>query len=244
MKFWTKKSRLLPCLLPLMSLLLLHTGKAAAAESKASAPKCDYAVYQRLPLAKSQYGRDGAVVVMRERSMLSVEQYSPEEPETPCNARLLLVGKNNVPVAAQELERPLAKIAAVQLVGGRPASFALTVDYSSGIGSYSGPATRFFDVIAGSMQWLQAKDNTTGKLQEIRVASTLKTEWQPFPHGRNQDLLEVSCRPRFKDEQDDSFEVTYKRYRFNGRGWLLYSRSEKGLWENEGTFPQESLFPR
>ena len=176
--------------------------------------------------------------------MLSVEQYSPEEPETPCNARLLVVGKNNVAVATQELERPLAKIAAVQLVGGKPASFALTVDYSSGIGSYSGPATRFFDVVAGSMQWLQAKDNTTGKLQDIRVASTLKTEWKPFPHGRNQDLLEVSCRPRFKHEQDDSFEVTYKRYRFNGRDWLLYSRSEKGFWENEGAFPQESLFPR
>ncbi len=223
---------------------LFALADGVAAESKAPAPQCDYAVYQRLSLTKHQHGSDGAVVLMRERSMLAVEQYSPEEPETPCNARLLLVGKNNVPVATQELERPLAKIAAIQLIGGRPASFALTVDYSSGIGSYSGPATRFFDVIAGSMQWLQAQDSTTGKLQEIRVASALKTEWQPFPHGRNQDLLEVSCRPRFNDEQDDSFEVTFKRYRFNGRDWLLYSRSEKGFWENEGAFPQESLFPR
>ncbi len=223
---------------------LLASTDGVAAESKVSAPQCTYAVYQRLPLTKGQHGSDGAVVVMREQSMLAVEQYSPEEPETPCNARLLLVGQNNVPVATQELERPLAKIAAVQLIGGRPASFALTVDYSSGIGSYSGPVTRFFDVIAGRMQWLQAQDSTSGKLQELRVASTLKTEWQPFPHGRNQDLLEVSCRPRFKDEQDDSFEVTYRRYRFNGHDWLLYSRSEKGFWENEGAFPQESLFPR
>lgn len=244
MKYSAAKKWLWPCLLIVTTLMLLPQTDVIAAEGKTSAPKCDYAVYQRLPLIKSQHGSDGAVVVLRERSMLAVEQYSPEEPETPCNARLLLVGRNDVPRAVHELERPLAKIEAVQLVGGKPASFALTVDYSSGIGSYSGPATRFFDVTAGSIRWMQAKDSKTGKLQELRVASTLKTEWKRVPHGRNQDVLEISCRPRFKDEHDDSFETTYRRYRFNGRDWLLYSRSEKGLWENEGAFPDEALFPK
>lgn len=244
MNYFTAKIWLLPCLLILPTLMLLHTGSAIAAESKASAPKCDYVVYQRLPLIKNQHGSDGAVVIMRERSMLAVEQYSPEEPETPCNARLILVGRNDVPRAVHELERPLAKIEAEQLIGGKPASFALTVDYSSGIGSYSGPATRFFDVTAGSIRWMQAKDSKTGKLQELRVASTLKTEWKLVPNGQHQDILEVRCRPAFKGEHDDSFEVTYKRYRFNGHGWVQYSRSEKGFWESEGTFPQATLFPR
>ncbi|SJZ41058.1 hypothetical protein SAMN02745119_00522 [Trichlorobacter thiogenes] len=225
-------------------LVLLHTGTAIAAESAQQHPRCDYVAYQRLPLTKKLHGVDGALVILRDRSVLAVEQYSFEDNETSCNARLHLEGPGNTPIATHALERPIARIEATNLVGGRPASFALTVDYSSGIGSYSGPATRFFDVVAGEIRWLQAKDKKTGTLQELVVASTLKTEWKLVPNGQHQDILEVRCRPAFKGEYDDSFEVTYKRYRFNGHGWMQYSRSEKGFWESDGTFPQVTLFPR
>jgi hypothetical protein len=235
--------RILPCLLVLSTIVLLHTGKTNAAVGKAQRPSCDYVEYQRLPLNKELHGIDGALVIMRDRSILSAEQYSFDDNETSCNARLYLEGSNNKRIEAHEMERPIAKIEAVNLLSGSPSSFSLTVDYSAGVGSYSGPGTRFFDVVMGKIKWVYAKDEKTGRSEEIHVARTLKTDWKLFPHGKNQDILEIRCRPAFKDKSEDTFETTYSRYRYNGREWIHYSRSEDGFWENEGDFPKESLFP-
>jgi hypothetical protein len=224
-------------------IVLLHRGNANAAGGKEHRPGCDYVEYQRLPLSKKLHGVDGSLVIVRERSLLAAEQYSFDDHETSCNARLDLEGNDNNRVENLPLERPIARIETVRLIGGRPDSFSLTVDYSSGAGSYSGPGTRFFDVVAGSIQWVQANDETTRKTGEIHVARTLKTEWRLVPYGKNQDILEISCRPAFNDATDDTFAVTYSRYRFNGYDWTHYSRSETGFWENEGDFPEEALFP-
>lgn len=229
-------------LLALSTVLVLNTGEANAAGGNEPQPKCDYVEYQRLPLTK-QHGIDGALVVMRDRSMITAEEYSVDDHETSCNALLYLEGNNNKRIETHELERPIARINTVNLIGGRPKSFSLTVDYSAGFGSYAGPGTKFFDVAAGKIKWVQAKDEKTNKVEKIHVAQTLKTEWKLFPHGKNQDILEILCRPAFKSKSDDTFEVTYKRYRYNGHDWIHYSRSEDGFWENEGDFPKESLFP-
>jgi hypothetical protein len=240
---YSVETRLFSTFLILTAILLLHHGKANAAGGKDQRPHCDYVEYQRLPLTKMLHGIDGALVIMRDRSILAVEQYSLDDHDTSCNARLYLVGRNNKRIATHKMERPIARIDTVNLIGGRPDSFALTVDYSAGFGSYSGPATQFFDVVAGKIQWIHAKDEKTRKTQDIRVAKTLKTEWKLLPYGQNKDILEILCRPAFKNKNDNTFEVTYERYRFNGRDWIHYSRSVDGFWENEGDFPNESLFP-
>ena len=223
--------------------LLLCTGEANAAGGNEPRPKCDYVEYQRLPLTNKLNGVDGALVLMRDRSILTAEQYSFDDHETSCNARLYLEGSNNKRFETHELERPIARINAVSLIGGRPKSFSLMVDYSASSGSYSGPGTKFFNVVSGRIKWVRAKDEKNKKVEEILVAKTLKTEWKLNPHGNNQDILEIRCRPAFKGKNDDAFEVIYNRYRFNGHEWIHYSRTVEGFWENEGDFPEESLFP-
>jgi hypothetical protein len=230
------------CLLALSTVLLLNTGEANAAGGNEAQPKCDYVEYQRLPLTKKQYGIDGALVVMRDRSILTAEEYSFDDHETSCNARLYLEGSSNKRIEIHELERPIARINAVNLIGGRPKSFSLMVDYSASSGSYSGPGTKFFNVVSGRIKWVQAKNEKTKIVEEILVAQTLKTEWKLFPNGNNQDILEIRCRPAFKGKSD-AFEVTYNRYRYNGHDWIHYSRTVEDFWENEGDFPEESLFP-
>jgi len=243
MKKISAKIWILLRLLVLSTIVLLHTGKADAAGGKEQRSICDYVEYQRLPLTKKLHGIDGTLVIMRDRSILTAEQYSFDDQETSCNALLYLEGSNNKRIESHNMERPIAKIETVNLIGGRPKSFSLMVDYSAGSGSYSGPGTKFFDVVAGRIKWVQAKDEKNNKIEEIHVAKTLKTEWKLFPNGKNHDILEIRCRPTFKDKSDDTFEVTYNRYRFIGQDWIHYSRSENGFWENEGEFPKESLFP-
>lgn len=229
-------------LLALSSVLLLNTGEAKAAGGKEPQPNCDYVEYKRLPLTEKQHGIAGALIVMRDRSILAAEEYSFDEHETTCNARLYLEDSNNKRIETHELEMPIARINTVNLIGGKPNSFSLTVDYSAPAGSYSGPGTQFFDVASGRIKWVKAKDVKTKKEKEILVAQTLKTEWNLSPHGENTDILEIRCRPAFKDNSDD-FEVTYSRYRYDGREWIHYSRTVEDFWENEGDFPEESLFP-
>lgn len=233
-------------LLPLLILtaLVLPPVKADAAGRKAQSPRCDYVEYQRLPLTREQHGIDGALVIMRDRSVQSADYHSSFDLETTCNASLYLLGRDNRRIATHKLDRLVAGIDTVKLIGGKPDSFSLKVDYYAGWGSYSGPITRFFDVVAGKIRWIHARNEKTGKIEDISLMNSLKTEWQLFPFGQNQDILAFRCRPAFKDENDNTFEVTFDRYRFNGREWILYSRSEKGFWESEeGTFPREALFP-
>jgi len=230
------------CLLALSMVLLLNTVKAIAAGGNEPQLKCDYVEYQRLPLTNKQHGIDGSLVVMRDRSIVTAEEYSFDDHETTCKASLYLEGSNNKRIETHELEKPIARINTVNLIGGRPKSFSLMVDYSAGSGSYSGPGTKFFDVVSGKIKWVLAKDGKTKKEKEILVAQTLKTEWKISPHGKNQDILEIRCRPAFKNKNGD-FEVTYSRYRYNGHEWIHYSRTVEDFWENEGDFPEESLFP-
>lgn len=229
-------------LLALSTLLLLNTSESNAAAVKEPQPKCEYVEYKRLPLTEKLHGLEGALVVMRDRSVASAEEYSFDDHETTCNARLYLEDSNKKRVEAHELERPVARINTVSLIGGKAKSFSLTVDYSAPAGSYSGPGTNFFDVVSGKIKWVQAKDRKTNKEKEILVAQTLKTEWKLSPHGKNQDILEIRCRPAFKDKSGE-FEVTYSRYHYNGDEWIHYSRTVEDFWENEGDFPEESLFP-
>jgi hypothetical protein len=112
------------CLLAL-STVLLNTGEANAAGGNEPQPKCDYVEYKRLPLTKKQHGIDGALVVMRDRSILTAEEYSFDDHETSCNERLHLEGSSNKRIETHELERPIARINTVNLIGGRPKSFSL-----------------------------------------------------------------------------------------------------------------------
>ena len=152
--------------------------------------------------------------------------------------------QDNRKIATHKLERPVAEIKTVKLVGGKPDSFRLMVDYSAGWGSYAGPITMFIDVAGGKIKWIRAKDSSTGKSEKISVMRSLKTSWELSKSRQNQDILELACRPTFKGG-DNPFVLIYTRYRFNGLEWIRYSRSEKGYldFEADTDFPGDNLFP-
>ncbi len=221
-----------------LALLLATPGHAAKS--------CDYVVYQRLPLTAAQHGIHGALLLMRDRKVKTIERAGLDDvTETACNARLHLVDANNRRIAADIQDRPIARLDTVELIAGKPASFKLTVDYSIGMGSYAGPMSAFFDVASGKIRWVQAKKAASRTKERLVVMNSLKTEWKLVPHGASKDILEMRCRPVYRKKSDaPSFELTYIRYRFNGKEWITHSRSEEGFWESEeGTFPDEARFP-
>jgi hypothetical protein len=226
-------------------LLVLAALVACQSPCAYAAKRCDYVEYQRLPLTSAEHGMDGALVLMRDRKFRAIEQAGLDDPETACNARFYLVDKNNRRIATDVQERPIARLETLQLIAGKPASFKLTVDYYAGMGSYSGPMSVFFDVVAGKIRWIKARNTNTRKIAGVVVMNSLKTEWKLVQHGSNKDILEMRCRPVYRNQPaDPSFELTYIRYRYNGTEWIQYSRSEEGFWESEeGTFPDASRFP-
>jgi len=141
------------------------------------------------------------------------------------------------------LEHPLARLTTRHAAPNEPPR--VTVDLSAGLGSYSGPVTRWVVQQDGMIGWATTIDDH-GREVEVSVMESLKTAWkrQQRKDGRL-DIFEVACRPQFKqDEQgEELFSVTFKHYRFDHGIWSIASRTESGFWEMEGNFPSESAFP-
>jgi len=218
-------------------------------------------VSQRMPLNKEMNGVDGWLQVMTDARLsekLRAKMWGEGDwafviPENdalfkvfsaapPRNAELQIANLQGQVLANEVLERPLAKVEQKKLQAGRP-TFLVTVDYSTGMGSYAGPATMLLDVVNADLHWLEAMNADTGKREMIRLPKTLKSDWRLSPTGAHQDILQVLCRP---DDFGGSgaFSVSYVRYHFDeGAGWQMRKRVKKGFWESEDPFPQAGLFP-
>ncbi len=137
------------------------------------------------------------------------------------------------------LDRPLAKIENIALRKDET-SFLLTVDYSTGMGSYAGLTSEILEVRGGHVQWINAINASTKKPEPIRVAKALKHGWKLAPAATAKDILAISCHP---EDAGNDFVVEYVRYHFDGEQWLKYERVKKGLWESDEAFPPRALFP-
>jgi hypothetical protein len=117
--------------------------------------------------------------------------------EPPHNAQLrILDAKGNVSEILP-LEQPLAKLSSTMLYGTLQPTYLVTVDYSAGFGSYSGPITLLGEVHDGSLHWLEAVNRATGEKSQIRLMASLKTTWkivQSSSRARKEILL-AACRP-------------------------------------------------
>jgi hypothetical protein len=82
-------------------------------------------------------------------------------------------------------------------------------------------------------------------MSPIALAKTLKTSWKVTAGSSgSHDLLMVKCRPRLDNPDGKiSFGISYLRYSVEGKEWVLRERNAPGFWEDEGEFPNESLFP-
>jgi hypothetical protein len=164
-------------------------------------------------------------------------------------AQIRVVARTQAQTGAATLERPVAELSVLDsAIIGRPI-YVLTVDLSAEAGSYSGPYARLMDSGEQSIHWLRATDVTTHRTEEIRLPTTLKTGWRLAPKklGGVNDILLVACRPDFDQQtKTDSaaFVITYTRFSFSNGTWSKNTRAVPGFWENDGAFPDESLFPR
>ena len=123
----------------------------------------------------------------------------------------------------EALEKTLARIEKTALLGDKKA-FLLTVDYSIGMGSYSGHTTMLVKVQNRHLKWVSAMNPDTSKSAPIPLPKTSKTGWELPDAGR--DVLAVYCRPDF--DTQDNFTIRYMRYRWDQqKGWLMYEEAEK-----------------
>jgi len=216
--------------------------------------------HQKLTLSPTQNGVDGSLEIMLDArftpqlidemwgngdwSFVLAEDdplYRSFTANPPANAQVSISDAKGQRLAAESLERPLARMETAKL-GGSAQSFLVTVDYSAGMGSYAGPTTFLLQVSGPNLRWVQATDQTTQKEERISLPKTLKSDWKVFPAGTGQDILSFYCRPDF--ENNAGFVLHYVRYHFDSsRGWLRYERVEKGFWESDELFPSRSRFP-
>jgi hypothetical protein len=167
--------------------------------------------------------------------------------EPPRNAVIQIVNRAGKVMEAKNLERPLAKLQTAQLYTDSRLTYLLTVDYSAGFGSYSGPITSLAEVKGGHLQWVESTDAKTGKTGEISLMESLKTTWKfvNAPDGKGKQILLAQCRPNWSASPNDDpdFRTTYARFYFDGSKWLVVERTVKGLSEFDQGFPSRKHFP-
>jgi hypothetical protein len=145
----------------------------------------------------------------------------------------LIDGSTGAVLDQQTLDVPLGNIGS-NPVTINPTSYPVIEDHSIGMGSYAGPVARLTTVNTGKLAWAKYVDDDTGEQGEIRLASAIKRGWK---------TVEISTQPYRVDlltvatdmvNADGDFAVTYSRYKLRNGIWHRSTRSEPGIWENEG----------
>ena len=214
----------------------------------------------RMQLSQAANGVDGELQILKDPRItgaiakqvwntgeLDVEQKDiiPSFKDSPVrNARIQIVARSGAILDSEDLERPLARIGTAQLYVNAKVSYLLSVDYSAGFGSYSGPITFVVEVSGGRLHWVEAVD-ASGKRTKLSLMDSLKTAWIIVDaSGGGKQILEAACRPTEKTlKTGGDFTITYTRFFFDGMDWYLVSRTVPGFTEFEGGFPSRRHFP-
>jgi hypothetical protein len=162
------------------------------------------------------------------------------------NGAVRLVTEDGRVLDQRVFERPQVSVNEHMLYGDRRRSYEITVDYSTGMGSYNGPISWFVDGRDGKLQWLTYRD-PDGDRYEITVMSSLKTMWRfsRARHGAGKDLLLASCRPNWESvPRGDDFVVRLVRFHQTRRGWTVSTKVFPGYFDvGDGPFPDARDFP-
>ena len=238
----------------LLPILLLMVAGSVWAQYNAG-----YRRARSFPLTVAANGIQGTLILLRDERMTDQVQKrfwetggpdeagfgDPEPFSAQAPARMAMVelaGRDGEVIETRKLEHSLARLTVNPLLRRSGRDFLLTVDYSAGFGSYSGPITHLLTVRDGHLRWAEVTDAATGKTEQISLMQSLKTVWRALPAGQGEVILEASCRPDF--EHEGEFVLTYRRYTYDGTRWRYADRSAPGFSEFEDGFPRLSLFPR
>ncbi|HET6841648.1 MAG TPA: hypothetical protein VFK06_08160 [Candidatus Angelobacter sp.] len=156
----------------------------------------------------------------------------------PAHARLVVTDNSEKVIADRTLDTALAEMKEWSPASGPNREYLLTVDHSSGAGSYNGLATTVIRVSQSSLHDVESVDVASQKQELIRLSKTLKSDWRIDSSSGVTNILFVSCHPG----KADGFVIDYVRYEWNGSAWLKYVRKAPGVWESDGPFPARSAF--
>lgn len=164
----------------------------------------------------------------------------------PRNAVIQVVDQSGDVLEAKTLQRPLAKLRAEHLYADSRLTYLVTVDYSAGFGSYSGPITNLVEVKRGHLRWIDSTETKTGSIGTISLMESrrqLGNFWMRSD-GKGKQILLARCRPDwYSDKNDPDFRTTYARFFFDGTKWLVVERTVKGISEFDHGFPSRKHFP-
>ncbi len=135
------------------------------------------------------------------------------------------------------LEAPLAQLDPVPLRGAPAPTYLVSVDLTAEAGTYNGPLTTPIQVVHDHLIPAVAQ-TADGHMDPIHLALTGKAAWKRTLTRGTDDLLSVSCQPA-----NHGFMTFYRRYHPTRRGWRVRVRSQAGLWESDGDFPDTRSFP-
>jgi len=171
---------------------------------------------------------------------------APLAPRSLARAKVRLVTSSGEVIALRELECPMAQITQEALRAHTGPAYAVTVDLSTEEGAYTGPLTRFAEVVNGKLEWLTATDSRTKETREVELTSTGKSAWTLSPHEGGTDILVAAgdIDSTSPPSEGGAPQVTLLiRYYFDKNRWVRVSRTEAGFWESDSEFPERKRFP-
>jgi hypothetical protein len=153
--------------------------------------------------------------------------FNPEEEYKP--AILLMKSYDGVVILRKVLDVPCARMDTAYLNEKKTGLvYLFTLDYSTGMGSFNGPATYFVRFTDTGIA------NYNG---EYGFASTLKSGWAIKYNGDSLEVWSKICRPA----DHDDFDITTKKSVLQTDSFKSFKAIKKGIWENEADTSSESL---
>jgi hypothetical protein len=134
------------------------------------------------------------------------------------------------------LDAPLARLDTLALRGTRAPTYLVSVDLTAPMGSYSGPLTIPVEIVSRHLKRVYASTENK-KPAPIILALTGKAAWKKISKPGSDELFAVRCQPN-----KGGFVTSYYRYYTTRHGWKVRVRSEPGLWESDGEFPEARHF--
>ena len=205
----------------------------------------NYRIAGEISLFQNSNGFNGKLELLVDKSLpYDIQSYSPNDDSIDHRPALLrIAAESNETIFLDTLARAVAWLDPGIVLRNYPDWKAVTVDYSTGLGSYNGPVTSFFAIKDSKVEWLSAVEKSTGQINRIRLLRSLKTDWR-IRQGATTDILSIACRPNTDADDQIYFEIIYSRYFVNGNQWERVDKKEKGFWEliDSTSFPAESKF--
>jgi len=239
--------------------LLLTVYGGLGNEVQPITPHPQLVMRQSVGLTKADDGLDGAFVVYEDERIsdslranmwghsdydMAMKEGDPRQKdfssEPLLRAEVRLQDFRGSSISTYKFERPLAHIDGTILRETDRRFWMVTVDFSTGFGSYGGPVTYLFDISKKELIPESTLDTSANKRSVLSLLRSLKSDWKVRTNGAKQDILVVNCAP---NSDASEFIVIYTRFHFMKDHWETRLRRAKGFWENDQPFPPDKEFP-